>query len=43
MTSVGLIPASGLREPSANTAAMDKLPQEMNDMKIRDDKVIFVV
>ncbi|KAL8170400.1 hypothetical protein V2J09_022204 [Rumex salicifolius] len=38
MTSIGVISASGLRERSGNTAAMDKLPQEMNDMKIRDDK-----
>ncbi|KAL8142667.1 hypothetical protein V2J09_015699 [Rumex salicifolius] len=37
MTTVGVIPASRLRDPGGNTA-MDKLPQEMNDMKIRDDK-----
>ncbi|XP_022748397.1 shaggy-related protein kinase alpha-like isoform X2 [Durio zibethinus] len=36
MASVGVAPTSGLRESSA--AAVDKLPEEMNDMKIRDDK-----
>ncbi|KAL8139068.1 hypothetical protein V2J09_005069 [Rumex salicifolius] len=38
MTSIGVIPAAGLRESSGNIASMDKLPQEMNDMRIRDDK-----
>lgn len=38
MTTVGVIPASRLRDPSGNTA-MDRLPQELNGMKIRDDKV----
>ena len=37
MASVGMAPTSGLRESSA--AGVDKLPEEMNDMKIRDDKV----
>ena len=37
MASVGMAPTSGLRESSA--AGVDKLPVEMNDMKIRDDKV----
>jgi len=39
MASVGIAPASGLREPSGNVGAIDKLPEEMSDMKIRDDKV----
>ena len=37
MASVGMAPMSGLSESSA--AGVDKLPEEMNDMKIRDDKV----
>ncbi|KAF4355003.1 hypothetical protein G4B88_024040 [Cannabis sativa] len=36
MASVGVAP-TGLREPSGH-AGVDKLPEEMNDMKIRDDK-----
>lgn len=39
MASVSVVPASGLRDPSGNTVSVDKLPEEMNDMKIRDDKV----
>lgn len=38
MASVGVVPA-GLREPSGHAVGVDKLPEEMNDMKIRDDKV----
>lgn len=39
MASVGVAP-TGLREaPSGHTVGVDKLPEEMNDMKIRDDKV----
>jgi len=37
MASVGLAPSSGLRESSSN--AVHRLPEEMNGMKIRDDKV----
>lgn len=33
MASVSVVPASG------NTVGVDRLPEEMNDMKIRDDKV----
>lgn len=36
MASVGVAPASGLRE---SQMGVDRLPEEMNDMKIRDDKV----
>jgi hypothetical protein len=39
MASVGVAPTSGLREPSGHTVGVDRLPEEMNDMKIRDDKV----
>ncbi|GKU91174.1 hypothetical protein SLEP1_g5083 [Rubroshorea leprosula] len=36
MASVGVAPSSGLRESS--TVGVDRLPEEMNDMKIRDEK-----
>ncbi|KAI8563919.1 hypothetical protein RHMOL_Rhmol03G0146800 [Rhododendron molle] len=36
MASVGVAPASGLRE--SQMVGVDRLPEEMNDMKIRDDK-----
>lgn len=39
MASVTVAPEPGLREPSGNTFGVDRLPDEMNDMKIRDDKV----
>lgn len=39
MASLGVVPMSGLREPSGNSTGLDRLPEEMNDMKIRDDKV----
>ncbi|XP_047316651.1 shaggy-related protein kinase alpha-like [Impatiens glandulifera] len=39
MASIAVEPISGLRQPSRNAAAAaDKLPDEMNDMKIRDEK-----
>ncbi|XP_028771030.1 glycogen synthase kinase-3 homolog MsK-3-like [Neltuma alba] len=38
MASAGVAPASGLRDVNANTVGIDKLPEEMSDMKIRDDK-----
>ncbi|KAL6142490.1 hypothetical protein ACLB2K_060770 [Fragaria x ananassa] len=38
MASVGVVPTAGLREPSGHAVGVDKLPEEMNDMKIRDDK-----
>lgn len=41
MASVGVAPA-GAREPSGHAAGVDKLPEEMNDMKIRDDKVCII-
>ncbi|KAL0422128.1 UNVERIFIED_CONTAM: Shaggy-related protein kinase NtK-1 [Sesamum latifolium] len=39
MASVGM-PGSGLRESSSHAIGMDSLPEEMNDMKIRDEKDI---
>ncbi|KAK2661392.1 hypothetical protein Ddye_007925 [Dipteronia dyeriana] len=38
MASVGVAPTACLRESSGHTAGVDRLPEEMNDMKIRDDK-----
>ncbi|PHT68751.1 Mitogen-activated protein kinase 8 [Capsicum annuum] len=35
---MGLAPTSGLREFSGHNAGVDRLPGEMNDMRIRDDK-----
>ncbi|XP_016457945.1 shaggy-related protein kinase NtK-1 [Nicotiana tabacum] len=40
MTSVGLAPVSDLRESSSHSVGVDRLPEEMNDMRIRDDKEI---
>lgn len=39
MASVSMAPVSGLRDPAGNAVAFDRLPDEMNDMKIRDEKV----
>lgn len=39
MASVSVVPTLGTREPSENSAGVDRLPDEMNDMKLRDDKV----
>ena len=38
MALVGVAPTFGLREPSGHNAGVDRLPEEMNDMKIRDNK-----
>ena len=43
MASDSIAPASRLRAPNGNTVGVDRLPDEMNDMKIRDDKVDHVV
>uniref|UniRef100_A0A9I9D426 Protein kinase domain-containing protein n=1 Tax=Cucumis melo TaxID=3656 RepID=A0A9I9D426_CUCME len=39
MTSVSVAPASVIRDHGGSTIGVDRLPDEMNDMKIRDDKV----
>ncbi|KAJ0976439.1 hypothetical protein J5N97_018404 [Dioscorea zingiberensis] len=36
----GLVPSLGLRTTSGNSITMEKLPEEMNDMKIKDDKEV---
>lgn len=39
MASAGVAPASGLRDVNASSVAVDRLPDEMNGMKIRDERV----
>lgn len=39
MASVDAAPTSGLRESSGQNVGVDRLPEEMNEMKIKDDKV----
>lgn len=39
MASAGVAPASGVKDMNASSTAVERLPDEMNDMKIRDDKV----
>lgn len=41
MASVGIAPNPGARDSTTHAIGVDKLPEEMNDMKIRDDKVCF--
>ncbi|CAD5190580.1 unnamed protein product [Musa acuminata subsp. malaccensis] len=38
MTSISVVPSMGLRNTSGTIGAVDRLPDEMKDMKIRDDK-----
>ncbi|WOG83890.1 hypothetical protein DCAR_0103068 [Daucus carota subsp. sativus] len=38
MASASVVPTLGTKEPTENSAGVDRLPEEMNDMKIRDDK-----
>lgn len=40
MASVAIPPVPGARD---STTGLDKLPEEMNDMKLRDDKVRFLI
>ncbi|RZC74080.1 hypothetical protein C5167_049556 [Papaver somniferum] len=40
MASVSVPPTAGFKEPSSNTAGIDRLPEEMNEMKIKDDNEI---
>ncbi|XP_022770759.1 shaggy-related protein kinase alpha-like isoform X1 [Durio zibethinus] len=40
MASVSMAPASGLREHSGNTVGVDRLPAELNDMKIGGDNEV---
>lgn len=38
-----MAPTSGLKNASGSSISVDKLPDEMNDMHIRDDKVSNIV
>ena len=42
MASAGSVP-SGMGKPSGDAMLVDKLPEEINEMKIRDDKTEKVV
>ena len=39
MASAGVAPASGVRDVNASSVAVERLPDEMNGMKIRDERV----
>lgn len=39
MASAGTAPASAVGKPSGEAMIVDKLPEEINEMKIRDEKV----
>lgn len=39
MASVGVAPTFDLRESGSHDVAVDRLREEINDIKIRDDKV----
>ena len=42
MATVGVEPSAAVRDSNGNvTADVDRLPEEMNHMKIQDDKVCF--
>lgn len=41
MASVGIAPIPGARDSTSHATGVDKLPEELSDMKIRDDKVGF--
>ncbi|XP_015968858.1 glycogen synthase kinase-3 homolog MsK-3 [Arachis duranensis] len=38
MASAGVAPASGAKDMNGSSVAVERLPDEMNDMKIRDDR-----
>ena len=40
MATVGVAPASGIRQASSDGGVVDRLPEELSDMRIRDDKVV---
>ncbi|PKA52699.1 Shaggy-related protein kinase gamma [Apostasia shenzhenica] len=40
MASVSMMPSSGFKYSTENSVSMDKLPEEMSDMRIRDDKEV---
>ncbi|URE07873.1 hypothetical protein MUK42_20168 [Musa troglodytarum] len=40
MASVSMVPSSGLKNTSGTSVGVDKLPEEMSDMRIREDKEV---
>ncbi|THU67276.1 hypothetical protein C4D60_Mb05t22960 [Musa balbisiana] len=40
MASVSMVPSSGLKNTSGTSVCVDKLPEEMSDMRIREDKEV---
>lgn len=38
---MGIEPSAAVRESTGNVTDADRLPEEMKDMKIQDDKVCF--
>lgn len=40
MASVSIAPTTSVKNPGGSSIAIDRLPEEMNEMKIRDEKVI---
>lgn len=43
MASASMAFSSGLKNSNSNNIGIDKLPEEMNDMKLRDDKVTRLI
>lgn len=43
MASIGVAPANGVRDPGRKPGGLDKLPDELNEMKLRDDKVLIII
>lgn len=39
MASISVAPATGVRDPGRKPGGLDRLPDELNEMKLRDDKV----
>ena len=37
---MSMVPSSGSKNPSGTNVDVDRLPGEMSDMRIRDDKVV---
>lgn len=43
MASISVAPAPGVRDPGRKPGGLDKLPDELNEMKLRDDKVQIIM
>ena len=42
MASISVAPPNGVRDPGRKPGGLDKLPDEMNEMKLKDDKVQII-